>query len=205
METLPFGGLLTYGLVGVAALSFLEKFIPVMPSYVLLALFGLLVVGEPGDLFGVITASTAGSVGGAATWYVLGRMIGGRRSEWLFERYGKFLFLPRGLYGRLAAAYARNPFWVTFVGQTVPTVRIYLAVPAGVIGLAFVPFLLATALGALAWNGPLVTLGYLLRDTGWTPAHAGIAFASAIVAVEVAAFLLVARLRRNRLRSATVQ
>jgi membrane protein DedA with SNARE-associated domain len=200
METLPFADLLGYGLLGIAVFGFLEKFIPIMPSYVLLTLFGLLAVGDAGSLLGVIAASTGGSVLGAVAWYLVGRLIGGSRCEHLFERYGKYLLLPRGLYGRLADAYARNHFWVTALGQTLPTVRIYLAVPAGVIGLSFLPFLLATALGTLAWNAPLVTLGYLLRDTGWTFTHAGIAFAVAATTMEAAVFTLVARRRGRRSR-----
>jgi membrane protein DedA with SNARE-associated domain len=197
MEGLTFAGLLAYGLGGIAILSFLEKFVPVLPSYVMLVLFGLATVDSAGELAATVAAATAGSVAGAVGWYAFGWLVGGARCERLVNRYGKYLLLPPHLYRGLAAAYRRNRFWVTAVGQIVPTARIYLALPAGVIGLPFVPFLLGTALGTLVWNAPLVTLGYLLRGTSWSPAATGVTFAAVIVLVEAAIFLILAWTRRR--------
>ena len=197
MEGLPFAGLLAHGLGGIAILSFLEKFVPVLPSYVLLVLFGLAAVDSTGELAATVAAATAGSVGGAVGWYAFGWLVGRARCERLIDRYGKYFLLPPHLYRRLADAYGRHRFWVTAVGQIVPTARIYLALPAGVIGLPFVPFLLATALGTFVWNAPLVTLGYWLRGTSWTPAATGVTFAAVIVLVEAAIFLILARTRRR--------
>src|SRR5262245_17792756 len=176
MESLPFACLLTCGLAGIVALSFMEKFVPMLPSYTLFLLFGLATVDDTGDLARTALASTLGSVFGAVCWYTFGRLVGGARCERLVHRYGKYLLLPPDRYRRLATAYTRHHFWATAVSQTVPTARIYLALPAGVIGLAFLPFLLATSLGTLAWNAPLITLGYLLRDTGWSLAATGLVF-----------------------------
>ncbi len=199
METLPFAGLLACGLIGVTALSFMEKFIPVLPSYTLFLLLGLAAVDGTGDLARTALASTLGSVAGAVCWYTVGRLVGGARCERLVHRYGKYLLLPSDRYRRLAAAYTRHHFWVTAVSQTVPTARIYLALPAGVIGLAFLPFLVATSLGTLVWNAPLITLGYLLRDTGWSLVATGLAFTAIMVAIEAAVVVIVARAHRQRL------
>ena len=190
----PFACLLACGLAGVAALSFMEKFVPVLPSHTLFPLFGLATVDDTGDLARTALASTVGSVAGAVCWYTFGRLVGGARCERLVHRYGKYLLLPPDRYRRLAAAYARHHFWVTAVSQTLPTARIYLAVPAGVIGLAFLPFLLST----LAWNGPLIALGYLLRGTGWSLAATGLAFTAIMVAIEAAVVVIVARASRQR-------
>lgn len=198
MEHLPFACLLACGLGGVLILSFLEKFVPVMPSYVLLVVFGLATVDDASDLGWTVLASTIGSVAGGIGWYMFGRLVGGVRCERLVERYGKYLLLPPHLYHRLVAAYGRHHFWVTAIGQTVPTARIYLALPAGVIGLSFVPFLLASSLGTVVWNAPLIAIGYLLRGTGWDPATTGIAVAAIIVAIEATVVLVVAWRRRRR-------
>jgi membrane protein DedA with SNARE-associated domain len=114
---------------------------------------------------------------------------GSRRCECLVTRYGKFLLLSPRLYRSLCDSYKRNHFWVTAIGQTVPTVRIYLALPAGVIGVSIAPFIFATALGTLAWNAPLIALGYLLRGAGWTPQGIGLTFGLAILVIEIAVLL----------------
>jgi alkaline phosphatase len=165
MDHLLFAFLLDLGLVGIALLCLGEKLLPVVPSYVLLVSFGLTVVQDTADLFGVVVASTLGSVLGAVGWYALGRIIGRERSERFVERFGRYVLLRPAFYRRLMAAYDGKPFLVTALGQAVPTARIYLPLPAGVIGLSFVPFVFATALGTLVWNAPLVTLGYLLRGS----------------------------------------
>ncbi len=165
MDHLLIAFLLDLGLVGIALLCLGEKLIPVVPSYVLLVSLGLTVVQDTSGLFVVVLASTLGSVLGAIGWYALGRIIGRERAERFVERFGRYVLLRPAFYQRLMAAYDGKPFLVTTVGQAIPTARIYLPLPAGVIGLSFVPFVVATTLGALIWNTPLVTLGYLLRSS----------------------------------------
>lgn len=197
LENLPFACLLTCGLGGIVVLSFLEKLVPVMPSYVLLVVFGLVTVDGAGDLAWTVLAATIGSVAGGVGWYLFGRCVGGARCERLVERYGKYLLLPPSLYRRLVAAYSRHHFWVTAIGQTVPTARIYLALPAGVIGLSFLPFVVASALGTVVWNAPLIAIGYLLRGTGWDAATIGIAVVALIIVIEATVVMVVARRRRR--------
>lgn len=185
MELLPYAGLLSYSLAGVVAIGMLEKFIPVMPSYVMLVLFGMTLVNDNGQLLAIVVCSAAGSVLGGIIWYLLGQLIGAERSERFVARFGKYILLRPELYQRLANAYKRNHFMVTMIGQIVPTARIYLALPAGVIRLPFLPFFLATAIGTLVWNGPLISLGYLLRNSGWSPVTAGTIAVLSLFVIEV--------------------
>jgi alkaline phosphatase len=196
---MPFAFFLDLGLVGIAMLSLGEKFLPGVPSYVLLVLFGFMAVQNTVDLVGTVLASALGSVLGAIGWYSLGRAIGGQRSERLVERFGKYVLLRPAFYRRLMALYDGNQFLVTAIGQTVPTARIYLPLPAGVIRLSFAPFVLATSLGTLAWNAPLVTAGYLLRDSGWSPKASNLTVAASIIGVECLVILAVAGISRLRL------
>jgi membrane protein DedA with SNARE-associated domain len=186
------------GLGAIATLATLEKFVPVMPSYVLLIGVGMIAADHVCDLPLLIIIATMGSVLGAVGWYGIGRLFGAGRCARLVERYGRFVLLSPELYHRLSSSYARNQFWVTLVGQTIPTVRIYLALPAGVIGLAFGPFVAATALGTLLWNTPLVTLGHLLRGTSLDPVQAGIAVLLCVVALEAATYALIRGFRRRK-------
>lgn len=145
MESLPFAQtLIACGLAGIVGLTAAEKFVPILPSYVMLIFIGMTVVSHPASLVLTIVAATVGSTAGALGWYGIGRAIGGFRVERLVDRFGRLVFLSPELYRKLSEAYRRHHFWVTLVGQTIPTARIYLALPAGVIGLAFPGFVAAT-------------------------------------------------------------
>jgi membrane protein DedA with SNARE-associated domain len=173
--------------------AFLEKFIPMLPSYVLFPAIGMGATGVPDLLLRCVTA-TAGSVGGAAGWYLLGTLIGPLRIQHFVTRYGRWIFLSPQLYGRIAASYRRRPFGMTFIGQLIPTIRIYQALPAGVLQLPLLPFLIATSIGALCWIVPLAVAGHSARQYGWTASEAGMGMLAALLTTEVFA-LVVARRR----------
>jgi alkaline phosphatase len=194
MESLlPYSSLLNYSLAGVAVVGLVEKFIPVMPSYVMLVLFGMTLAGSSTELSLIITFSVVGSVAGGLLWYSFGRLIGAQRCERFVARFGRFFLLRLDLYERLMDAYQRNHFWVTTIGQVVPTARIYLALPAGVIGLPAGSFLVASLIGTFAWNAPLISLGYLLQSSGWSPFLAGTIAVVSLLTIEAVVLLTVMR------------
>ena len=129
------------GPIGVGIVALAEKFFPVVPSYVVFVLLGMTAASGQSDLAVTVAATATGSTLGALGWYGLGLALGPRRTEALIERFGRFIFLKPALYQRMAGAYRRNHFWVTVVGQTVPAVRVYLSIPAGVLKLAILNFL----------------------------------------------------------------
>lgn len=177
--------LLSFGLAGVGCLAAAEKFIPVFPSYVLLMFIGM-AVPDGGMLALTIMATVIGSVIGSLGWYGVGRALGSQRVETMVAGYGRYVFLSLSLYRRLTNSYRRNQFWATLIGHTIPTVRVYLGLPAGVLRLDPRVFLAATALGSLAWNAPFASLGYCLRDSGHDPVSLGLGVAAVLVASEFA-------------------
>jgi len=153
------------GPIGICGIAVVEKLMPVIPSYVLFVTLGMMMpAASPGDLAVVMAATASGSTFGSLCWYGLGFALGPQRSDAMMERFGRYIFLTPSLYRRMAKAYARNHFWVAVISQTIPTVRIYSAIPAGVLNLAITKFLAATLVGSLAWSGPLLSLGYMLRQ-----------------------------------------
>jgi alkaline phosphatase len=170
----------------------------VLPSYVVFVLLGMIAASGPGDLAVTVAASATGSTLGAFGWYCLGLALGARRIERLVGRFGQFVFLKPVLYHRMADAYARNHFWVTLVGQTIPAVRVYLSIPAGVLQLAILNFLAATLIGSLVWSGPLLTLGYVLRERSADAAFSGLLLVTALVGVEFLALLGWQLVRRHK-------
>jgi len=76
VDDIPFGFLIDYGIAGIAALGLLERFVPVVPSYVLFVVIGLVAVDHAAALPAVALAASVGSLGGAAAWYAIGRLFG---------------------------------------------------------------------------------------------------------------------------------
>jgi alkaline phosphatase len=177
--------------------ALIEKFIPVLPSYVLYPAIGI-GAEDAWELAARCLVATVGSLGGALAWYGLGALAGPRRTRALVERHGRWLLLSPGLYDRLMADYRRHFGWLTFLGQLIPTVRIFQALPAGVLRLPLPGFLAATALGSLCWIALLSGAGHLLRSKGWEAGEAGLAVLGAMVAVEGGGALLAWLLRRRR-------
>jgi alkaline phosphatase len=187
--------LMSFGLLGIGCLAVVEKFVPLFPSYILLMVLGM-TASDGADLVLMIVATSFGSVVGAVGWYGLGRALGAERIDGLVARFGKYVLLKPSLYGRLTGAYRSNHFWVTLIGQTLPTVRIYLALPAGVLRLEPRAFLLATSLGTLIWNMPFLSLGYALHGSGHDAVNVGFWVAAGLIATEVA-ILIGLRLRKR--------
>lgn len=184
------------GLPGMLLIALAEKFTPVIPSYVILALLGMTISSGP-ELAAAVLATAAGSLAGSLVWYGIGRTLGGRRVESAVARFGRYLFFTTGTYQRLAGAYRRNHFWVTLIGQTVPVARIYMALPAGVFAIRPRIFAVAAGLGIVMWNAPFLVLGYLLRGSGYDPIHVGFWLPVVLLAGEVSIVLLVRRRERR--------
>ncbi|MBA8881807.1 DedA family protein [Phyllobacterium myrsinacearum] len=178
-----FSPLLGYGFCGVVCLAVLEKFVPLFPSYLLLMLLGMTILDIHGLAF-TILATTIGSVIGAMCWYCIGKFLGADRVAGMVERYGRYLFVNPQFYARITNAYRRNHFWVTFTGQLIPAVRIYLALPAGILRLHYPTFTAATFVGSLLWNAPFLCLGYGIGASHYDPVTVGFWAAVSLVGAE---------------------
>lgn len=201
-----FAALLSLGACGAGCLAMGEKLLPIVPSYALLVFIGMTIVPDPDTLILTITATAAGSTAGSLCWYGAGRAIGSHRITAAVRRFGRYVFLSSALYRRMAGAYRRNDWCVTALGQLIPTVRVFMPLAAGALGLGLWNSMLAILLGSLAWNTPLLTLGYLLRNTGRDPLYVGLLALCGLIATEIVVLValrvglgvsLVARQREN--------
>ena len=194
-ELVSIPDLVAYGLFGAAVLALLERLVPVVPSYGLFILLGSSVVAAPADLVPLIAAATIGSTLGGLCWYGIGYVLGETRTHAFVRRFGRYVWLKEELYLSLADRYSRNAFIATFIGQTVPVVRVYLSLPAGILALPLATFTLAVLAGTLIWVGGFTTLGYGLHVLGWDPVVATIGGVLVLCVVEGG---LVWLLRRRR-------
>ena len=102
----------------------------------------------------------AGSLLGASANYVLGRYVG----RAFLLRYGKWFLINEAKYQEAEKLFLNNANTATFVGRFIPVIRHLISLPAGVFGMALLPFALLTTLGATLWCGILVGLGYWLGE-----------------------------------------
>jgi membrane protein DedA with SNARE-associated domain len=157
------GTIRSFGYAGVAFLTFLENVFPPIPSELVIPLAGF--VAATGDLttWGVIAAGSAGSLGGAALWYEIGRRVGERRVRRWVEHHGKWLTLGVEDVDRAQGWFRRRGAAAVFVGRLVPGVRTFVSLPAGFASMPRGRFLLFSAIGTAIWTGALGYAGVILQ------------------------------------------
>ena len=193
-DFVPF--LVAYGMTGAALLALIERLVPVVPSYGLFIFLGSALASGPAELLVLVVATTLASTVGAVCWYAIGFALGEKRTHEMVRRFGRYVWLRETLYLSLAARYSRNVFAATFIGQTIPVVRVYLSLPAGILALPLATFTLAAFAGSAIWVGGFTTLGYGLHVLGWNPVFATIVAVGALLVVEGGLVWLVRRYRR---------
>jgi alkaline phosphatase len=181
---IPIAHLASYGLVGAFVLALLERLIPIVPSYGLFIFLGSALVAQPLDLVPLILVATVASTLSAICWYGIGHALGEERTHNLVKRYGRYVGLKEAIYLSLAGRYTRNAFIATFMGQTIPVVRCYLSLPAGILALPLGTFSLAVLTGSSLWVAGFTSLGYGLHVLGWDPLVATLCAVVGLLTIE---------------------
>jgi membrane protein DedA with SNARE-associated domain len=188
--------LLEFGYAGLAVLMVVENIFPPIPSEAVLPLAGYFVGRGELSFPLVLATATAGSVGGSVILYELAR-AGGRP----FAR--RFLNFARQDPDRLEQAeewFDRRGAAAVLLGRCVPGVRSAISLPAGVLRMKRIKYILLTTLGTAVWNTALVGAGWLLGRE-WNRVSdvlGGLATPLLIVAAAAAAGLLMWWLLRRR-------
>jgi len=148
------------GLLGLVALMFVENVFPPIPSEVVLPLAGFFVARGELNFVGVLFASPLGSVLGSVFLYELAR-YGGRP---FVLRYGAILRVGPDELDRGDAWFARRGPIVVLLGRCVPGVRSLVSLPAGVLKMSRLAYILLTLVGSLIWNAALIGAGWVLGE-----------------------------------------
>jgi membrane protein DedA with SNARE-associated domain len=152
--------LVDLGYGGLALLMLAETVFPPIPSEAVLPLAGYLVYqGELGFLPALAT-STAGSLAGAIVLAELARR-GGRPFA---ERFVRFARQEPKQLDRAEGWFDRHGSWVVLFGRFLPGVRSLVALPAGLLRMSRVRYLLLTLIGSAIWNATLIGAGYILGE-----------------------------------------
>lgn len=143
-----------------------------------------------------VVAGTLGNLIGCALGWWLGD-LGGRA---LIHRYGRYIHVTDAKLARAEARFERYDDWAVPVGLATPLLRSFVAIPAGIVRVPFLKFLLLALVGCAAFCAGLGGAGWAL-GTAYTHAdHAlrevGYAVVAGLVLV-VAYLVYVGRVRRR--------
>jgi membrane protein DedA with SNARE-associated domain len=152
------------GYFGVALLMFLETVFPPIPSEVIMPLAGVIASRGEMSLPVVILAGTAGAMLGNIVWYFIAHALGMARFRPLIDRFGRWLTVDWAEIERAQKLFDQHGNVIVFIGRMLPTVRSLVSIPAGLLRMRFIPFMLWSTLGSTIWTAGLSIAGWVLGN-----------------------------------------
>jgi len=150
------------GYPGIVLVVLLENLFPPIPSEVILPFAGFMTTTSSLTITGVIIASTAGSLAGGLVLYGLGVWFGAERIERFVDRFQRYLTVTPEHVRKAQGWFSRYGVITVFFCRMVPIMRSIISIPAGLVRMNLLTFLVYTLLGSLIWNGVLVGAGAAL-------------------------------------------
>ena len=148
------------GPLGVGFLMFLETVFPPIPSEVVMSLAGVAAQEGRFTLGAAIAAGTTGAMFGNIFWYLLARALGAIRLEKFVRKYGRWLTMDWNEVQKAEKWFARHGGAFVLVGRLIPTIRSLISVPAGLLRMRFLPFVIYSTIGTAGWTTLLAMAGY---------------------------------------------
>jgi membrane protein DedA with SNARE-associated domain len=151
-----------FGWLGVIGLMVFENATGITPSEIVLAFAGWMLIERHGippsfiPLAGFY-AGLGSALGASITYWVARR--GGRP---LVDKFAKVFRIKLDYIERAEAQCRKWGAGIVLVGRVIPGLRVLVSIPAGLVGIPFPKFFLATFLGAYVWCTVLIGAGYVL-------------------------------------------
>ena len=145
-----------WGYPGIVMLMALESSFFPFPSEVVIPPAAYLAATGRMNIWMVVFCGTLGSLLGAVFNYWLAMKYG----RAFFEKYGRYLLVNQGALDKADRFFERHGHISTFIGRLLPGIRQYISLPAGLAGMDFFVFCLATSVGAGIWVIVLAAVGY---------------------------------------------
>lgn len=172
-----------YGLL--ALVLFAEAIGIPSPDEAVLFVAGIAVGRGDMNWAAAVASSALGAFAGALVSYTLAVRVG----RPLIVHYGRRIGLTEARLGSLEGFMQRGA-WAAFLGRIISGVRLIIGYGSGLFGMRRVPFVLASAAGAVTWSVLDVSAGMLIGHrigaiTRFARAHLVIAIAAVVVAAAV--------------------
>jgi membrane protein DedA with SNARE-associated domain len=190
-----------YVYLAIFAISYIENLFPPFPSDVLVVFGGSLIAIGKGHVVPTLLFGTAGSTLGFMTMYWIGFKIGNRYLE-----TGRIKFVSIALVEKVEAWFRHYGYWIIVLNRFLAGTRAAVSFCAGASEMDLTRTTTLSALSALAWNGLLVYLGFLLGEN-WRNIGSYLSTYSLVVSIVIATliaiWIVIALLRGRRGRKAS--
>jgi len=148
------------GYLSVFLLMVMESMVFPIPSEAVMPFAGFLITTGRFSLFGVIVASTLGSIVGSLLSYAMGAYGGVP----FFRRFGKYFLLDMHELEATQRYFQKHGQITILTCRFIPVVRHLISIPAGVGRMRLLPFVIFTTIGAGLWNTALALAGAALKQ-----------------------------------------
>lgn len=186
------------GYWGLFLILVLENVFPPIPSEAVLPLAGFLTGQGEMNYFLAVLVSTLGAVGGALILYYVGWWFGDSRVRWIVDKWGRWLAVTENDLDKANAWFDRHGYIAVLICRCVPIVRSLVSIPAGILRMPIVPFVLYSALGSAVWNAILIGLGWIVGDNWEDIEHYADYFQYAVALGIIVAVIYYVIKRRDR-------
>ena len=150
------------GYLGLFFLMLAETIFPPIPSEVIMSMAGLQASKGTMALLPAILAGSGGAMLGNLLWYAVARGLGMRRLQPLIERHGRWLTVDWAEVVKAERWFVRHGRLFVCIGRMLPTLRSLVSIPAGLMKMGLMPFLLCSSIGTTGWTAMLASGGWLL-------------------------------------------
>ncbi len=162
-----------FGYLGITLLIALENIFPPIPSEVILTFGGFMTTYTDLQVFGVIIASTFGSLLGACVLYGVGNILSAERLGRILDgKIGQILHFNKEDVFKACDWFNSKGKSTVFICRCIPIVRSLISIPAGMAKMKFGLFFILTTAGSFIWNTVLVYLG-VAASSSWEKIVAG--------------------------------
>ncbi len=154
------------GYLGVFIGVFLESFLALIPSEIILPFSGFVASRGSMNIVLVIITVGVGAYLGSLPFYFIG-LWGDDFVEKFLKKYGKYLFISQDDLEKGYKAFEKHGNKIVFFGRFIPLIRSVISFPAGAARMKFPIFSIYTILGSLLYATALCLGGYYMGEN-WT-------------------------------------
>src|SRR3546814_106834 len=125
----------------------------------ILGLGGIAVAQGRFDFWTLVAVAVAGTTAGNWIWYAIGRWIGYERLRPFIDRHGRWLTLNWDEVEKMHDFFLKYGPAIVFIARFMPVARTMVSLPAGMVQMNQIKFLIWTAAGSTIWIAALAGAG----------------------------------------------
>lgn len=180
----------TYGYIGIYILTTIESVVPIVPAEVILTLSGVATTITQVTKTGVIFFASMGELTGALFLYSIGHFFSQKRLEkWTDGKFCHLIHIQKDDIQKSVDWFSKNGKLTVLFSKCIPVVGSLIAIPAGMVHMNLLLFILFSMSGILIWNTILVIFGATLKESIDILCSGSTLFSKIVALVFIACFI----------------